>query len=189
MNLKRWQIAWAEKSCRAAFWEWLVTLTMASLPVWFIPLATLFIAGWTHGTDLFQHSIAEGEPLLISTALLGPMTYAIFKDYPADSDDGVTVYKKKFAFPGGGFYLAASGLIAIFSAFVFGALKGPTWPPVEINSLGYFTLSLILFIASNICFILVMWNRNKLDLFSYAKAFRQEEQAFAEQYNREGGAQ
>lgn len=90
-----------------------LNLLLSTVPIWFGALIIL-IGNGTHSTwfELMKKNMHSGEFCLYATAMLGPLYYFIFKEYPSMP-----------RFPSGRGFMIASAVILLLSGGLFAAQR------------------------------------------------------------------
>jgi hypothetical protein len=176
------------KAFKDALAEVAVTVSTATLPVWFFPLIALFVVGMSYAGTLLDHSISGGELFLFCSSLTGPLLYTLFRIYEVPEEEKPSRFKYKISmvFPHGLKFAAFVVFVCITSAAIFGLQKiNPSFAGESINKAGYVTLSILLFILSILAFTIATMFRNEMDSYSPSRAMRRDEDDFARRYQAE----
>jgi uncharacterized Tic20 family protein len=176
------------KAFKDAIAEVFFTIGTATLPVWFFPFLAAFLVGSTYALHLLDHSVSNGELLLLSTSLVGPLLFMLFRVYEDPTAEGQHRFKYRLSlvFPHAKLFGAVVFFICITSAAIFGLQKiNPSFAGETLNKSGYVFISLLLFAISVIAFLIATMLRNELESYSPSKAMRHDEDDFAKRYEQE----
>jgi hypothetical protein len=162
------------KSRRAAFTELAFGTIFSTLPIWFFPiLASSFINNSPAFSDNVYSSINQGDLYLYSSALVGPLIFAITKNYASwDGDNGSQnasrFGKLTFEFPSGMWFFLISIGICTLAAICFGILRFSNMGllSAQIKGDNMLTVSIVLYIVSLVCLYAVSVYKNELENFS-----------------------
>lgn len=116
---------------REAFKDLIFSTVFSLFPLWFFPmLAMLVLTDPTPIQAAIWQSVGNGDMFLFSSALLGPVVYAITKKYSEPSEpetEGgrakVFPWKRRYEFPHGEALTIASIAVCLLSALCYAAIK------------------------------------------------------------------
>lgn len=159
-----------QSSVKLAIQEVSISTIFATIPIWFFPsIYTLFFKGSASFSENVFESIAEGDLYIYSSAIIGPLIFAITYNYAAWNEDNPSpsasrIGKLTFAFPHGVWFFCSSIIVSMITAICFGLIRfesrGFISAPLNEDYLLYF--SMYLYIFSIVCLFLVTIYRNDL---------------------------
>lgn len=163
-----------KKSQRGAFIELFISTLFSTLPIWFFPLlASGFITSSPGFTENVYSSVSQGDLFIYSSALVGPLIFAITKNYATwgeknSSANSSRIGKLTFEFPSGMWFFVSSLGICAIAAFSFGILRLSNMGllSVQINSENMLWTSGALYFYSLICLYAVSVYKNELENYS-----------------------
>jgi hypothetical protein len=168
---------------KEALVEVVVATIFSTMPVWFLPIISLFI--FQTSVSGYE-SIRTGELFLLAAAMVGPLIYIISKNYGErrEPGDSSSFLNYKFHFPyGQGFIYTCAG-ICLISSFTFMVLRNPLFKETELANIvnvgGTVVLSVITFSAATIVFFCAAAYRNSLE--NIPRIMPNQERAFAEDW-------
>lgn len=162
------------QSRRAALLELSISTLFSTSPLWFFPLlAAVFIRSSPSFVENVHSSISQGDLFIYSTALVGPLIFAITKNYAVWNDEHSSPNASRFGkltfeFPSGMWFFLISLAICAVAAFCFGLLRLSSMGLilVEINTENMLITSGLLYGFTLICLYAVSVYKNELENFS-----------------------
>lgn len=171
-----------------ALQEIAISTIFATIPIWFFPaIYTSFFNNSPSFAKNVAASIEQGDLYIYSSAIVGPLIFAITYNYAAwdeenPSPNASRLGKLTFAFPHGIFFFFSSIFVSMITAICFGLLRfessGFISAPLNKDSLLEF--SMYLYVFSLVCLVLVTIYRNDL---SRPPSHDSGEKAFIEEWN------
>ena len=161
-------------SRRAALLELSISTLFSTLPIWFFPLlASTFINSSPSFFNNVHSSISQGDLFIYSSALVGPLIFAITKNYAVWGEDNPSPNASRFGkltfeFPSGMWFFLISLAICAVAAFCFGLLRLSSMGlvSVEIHADNMLLASGILYGFALVCLYAVSVYKNELESFS-----------------------
>lgn len=158
------------------------TIVAATLPIWFIPIISIFIFNTEVGPleHIFLY-VSSGELFLYSAALIGPMLYMITANYGSleKNSDLPLIRKWVVEFPKGKTLIGVISLTILVCGFAFPLLKLSDIGIIEanLNMSGIMNASIFVFLFTIFCFVVVAYYR--ISLMNPVEINRSQEDAFA----------
>lgn len=162
------------KSRLSACSELAISTIFSTSPIWFFPiLASTFIGNSPGFFDNFLSSVNQGDLFIYSSALVGPLIFAITKNYAAwgsenPSPNASRFGKLTFEFPSGKWFFLIAVAICAIAAICFGLLRFSNMGLITVNirSDNMLIASGWLYVFSLICLYAVSVYKNELEDFS-----------------------
>ena len=86
-----------QKSRISALFEIVISTLFSTLPIWFFPLlASTFIKSSPNFSDNVYSSISQGDLFIYSSALVGPLIFAITSNYAVWGSDNPSPNASRF---------------------------------------------------------------------------------------------
>lgn len=159
------------KHQKSAIKEMLWTTVLATLPIWFFPIAAwVLFRNAPSVVDGIWSSISQGDLYLYSAGIVGPLMFALTTSYGEWDTESATAGRiGRFAilFPYGTWFITISfGLVSI-STFFFGFIRYNSTGQIEtvLNSDLLVQLSIWIYAIANMAMLLVIAYRNRLQNF------------------------
>ncbi|WP_421983323.1 hypothetical protein [Roseibium sp.] len=157
-------------SFRAAINDLFITTLFSLLPLWFYPIIVTFSFGAPFWSTV-KSFVSGGEFFIYSAALVGPLIYAITKNYGEEEDrngaraDGVFPKILSIQFPYGAWFVLVSILVCCFAAIFFGIMRANSSAnlPIQPEEETLFFVSGGLYVFTLSCFFCVSVYRLNLE--------------------------
>lgn len=161
-------------------------LLFALLPFWLGYLLSYTLTDPGAATKFLHELTENGEILIVSAALTGPLLYILTKDYDIHS------HGSNVRFPFGWFFVVSVVVICMFSAGIFGIRRVITnsqlFEPGNIGKLLDFSklsvFSYVIFVAAVTMLFLVSLFRNSLERGGPVKLLRNETASYVREFEK-----
>lgn len=181
------------KSFRSALSEIFISTIFSTLPIWFFPLlASIFIANSPSLMRNILTSVDQGDLFIYSSALVGPLIFAITKNYAEwgsenPSANASQLGKLTFEFPYGTWFFLIAIAICMIAAVCFGLMRFSSMGLItaQFQMDNFLWVSGGMYLFALLCLFTVSIYRNELQDFS-ANA-NEDTQNFVDQWNSRNG--
>lgn len=154
--------------------ELVISTVFSILPIWFFPLiSSLFISGSPSLKENMYSSVNQGDLFIYSSALVGPLIFAITNNYAEWGDSSPSpsasrIGKLTFEFPYGTYFFFISISVCMIAAICFGLHRFSSTGliTVKLNTDALFNFSLVIYLFSLFCLFCVSVYRNELENFT-----------------------
>ena len=144
------------------------TTVLATLPIWFFPIAaTALFRGAPTIQEGIWNSITQGDLYLYSAAIVGPLMFALTTTYGEWDGPNTTasrIGKWAILFPYGTWFISISFVIGAICTFFFGFIRYDATGQISaiLNNDTLVQISIWVYLVANIAMLLVIAYRNKL---------------------------
>lgn len=157
-------------SISAASKEIVISTLFSTLPIWFFPtIYTFFFKDTPPLLTNMKSSVDQGDLYIYSSALIGPLIFAITYNYAEwgdqnNSPSASRIGKLTFVFPYGLWFFCISIFISMIAIICFGLMRFESsgFISAKLNKDSLLNVSIVMYLASLICLFLVSVYRNDL---------------------------